>query len=199
MYRVIKVVDGDTVTIDMDGKSTTLRLIGLDTPETLDPRKPVHCFGVEASNKAKEILTGTYVSLETDASQDTYDKYGRLLAYIYLSDGTPFNQYMIEEGYGHEYTYNAAYKYQKQFKAAQKRAEAGEKGLWGTACATPRIQSPFSPTVSGSYECSKNVYNCTSFKTQSEAQAAFDACGGSSNDVHKMDSDKDGSVCESLP
>ncbi len=130
VYPVTKVVDGDTLAVEMNGKSVKIRLIGLDTPETVDPRKPVQCFGKEASAKAKGLLTGMSVRLEKDASQGEYDKYGRLLAYVYLPDGTRFNEYMIAEGYGHEYTYNLPYKYQKEFKAAELQAREMKKGLW---------------------------------------------------------------------
>jgi endonuclease YncB( thermonuclease family) len=129
-YSITEVVDGDTVKVNMDGTVTTLRLIGLDTPETVDPRKPVQCFGKEASNKAKELLTGKKVRLEKDSSQDGIDKYGRTLAYIYREDGLFYNKYMIEQGYAHEYTYNTPYKYQAEFKAAQKLAQDNLRGLW---------------------------------------------------------------------
>lgn len=208
-YRVVKVIDGDTLAIEMDGKSTTVRLIGLDTPETVDPRKPVQCFGKAASDKAKELLTGTYVRIEKDASQGETDKYGRTLAYIYMANGTIYNKYMITEGYGHEYTYNLPYKYQQEFKAAETQARAEKKGLWADGACTASLklrstsaQNPGSTSTvvtSGSYDCSHNVYNCSSFKAQAEAQAAFNACGRDTNDVHKLDSDKDGRVCESLP
>ncbi|MDO8522286.1 MAG: thermonuclease family protein, partial [bacterium] len=131
-YPVTKVVDGDTVAVNINGKNATVRLIGLDTPETVDPRKPVQCFGEEASKKAKEILTGKSVRLETESSQGQLDKYGRLLAYIFLEDGTLFNQLMISEGFGHEYTYNLPYKYQKEFKQAEKTARENNRGLWAT-------------------------------------------------------------------
>ena len=129
-FPVVKVIDGDTITVLMNGKYVTVRLIGLDTPETVDPRKTVQCFGKEASNKAKEMLTGKNVRLEQDPTQDTYDKYGRLLAYVFLPDGTNFEEYMIAEGYGHEYTYRLPYKYQAEFKAAEKSAREQKKGLW---------------------------------------------------------------------
>ncbi len=130
LYAVVKVVDGDTLHIDIDGKNETVRLIGMNTPETVDPRRPVECFGKQASDKAKELLTGRRVRIETDSSQDVRDKYGRLLGYIYRDDGLFFNKFMISEGYAYEYTYRLPYKYQTEFKAAQKSAEAGEKGLW---------------------------------------------------------------------
>lgn len=129
-YSVTEIVDGDTVKININGTVETLRLIGLDTPETVDPRKPVQCFGKEASNKGKELLTGKKVRLEKDSTQGDKDKYGRTLAYIYIESGIFYNKYMVEQGYAHEYTYNTAYKYQAEFKQAQKTAEANKVGLW---------------------------------------------------------------------
>lgn len=131
LFKVVRVVDGDTLDIDMEGKIERLRLIGIDTPETVDPRKVVQCFGKEASDKAKEMLDGKMVSVEADNSQGERDKYERLLRYVYLEDGTFFNKYMIAEGYAHEYTYQSnPYKYQTEFKEAEKQAREAEKGLW---------------------------------------------------------------------
>lgn len=134
-YAVTSVVDGDTIKVNVNGTVETLRLIGMDTPETVDPRKPVQCFGKEASNKAKELLVGTKVRMEKDPTQGELDKYGRTLAYIYREDGLFYNKYMIEQGYAHEYTYNTPYKYQAEFKAAQKSAQENLRGLWSpTTC-----------------------------------------------------------------
>ena len=129
-YPISSVVDGDTVKVNINGTIETLRLIGMDTPETVDPRKPVQCFGKEASNKAKELLIGKKVRIEKDPTQGELDKYGRRLAYIYREDGLFFNKYMIEQGYAHEYTYNTPYKYQTEFKVAQKLAQENLRGLW---------------------------------------------------------------------
>lgn len=135
LYSVFSVVDGDTIKVNIDGKTETLRLIGIDTPETLDPRKPVQCFGKEASDKAKQLLIGQKVRLAQDSSQGERDKYNRLLAYVYRDDGLFYNKYMIEEGYAHEYTYHLPYMYQVEFKAAQKSAMENLKGLWSpTTC-----------------------------------------------------------------
>jgi len=130
LYRVTRVVDGDTIEIEKDGKHTKIRLIGIDTPEVVDPRRPVQCFGREASRKAHDLLNGRQVAIETDPSQDTYDKYGRLLAYVFLPDGTLVNKYMIAQGYAHEYTYRFPYKYQDAFKTAERAARSAHKGLW---------------------------------------------------------------------
>ncbi len=130
-FEVVSVTDGDTLKVNINGTTETLRLIGIDTPETVDPRKPVQCFGEEASKKAKETLTGKKVSLEADPTQGERDKYQRLLRYVYLEDGTFFNKWMIQEGYAHEYTYQSnPYKYQTEFKDAEKSARENKRGLW---------------------------------------------------------------------
>ncbi len=129
-YHVMKVVDGDTIDVDIDGKKESVRLIGINTPETVDPRKPVQCFGVEASDKAKETLNGKNVTLKADATQSNRDKYGRLLRYVYLEDGTNFNEMMVRDGYAYEYTYDVPYEYQAEFMAAQQEAKNEERGLW---------------------------------------------------------------------
>lgn len=133
-YAVARVIDGDTVILNIDGASTTVRLIGLDTPEVVDPKKPVQCFGPEASAEAKKLLDGQTVRVETDPSQDKYDVYGRLLAYIFLPDGANFDELMIAQGYGREYTFKKPYFYQAEFKQAQAEAKAEGRGLW-SACA----------------------------------------------------------------
>lgn len=132
LFKVIEVVDGDTIKVLMDNKEETVRLIGIDTPEVLDPRIPVQCFGIEASNKAKELLTGKNVMLESDATQGEKDKYGRLLRYVFL-DKENFNKIMISEGFAHEYTYqNNPYKYQLEFIRAEKEARENKRGLWNS-------------------------------------------------------------------
>lgn len=133
LVKVVKVVDGDTIKVLISGKEELVRLIGIDTPEVADPRKPVQCFGKEASNKAKEILNNKQIRLEADETQRNQDTYGRLLRYVFLEDGTSFNRFMIEEGYAHEYTYDSNYyKYQLEFIQAQKEARENNKGLWAS-------------------------------------------------------------------
>ncbi len=133
--KVLRVVDGDTIHVLLNNKDVTIRMIGIDTPETVDPRKPVQCFGKEASSHARQLLDGTTVYLEQDTSQGDYDKYNRLLSYIWMSDGRLFNQVMIAEGYAFEYTYNLPYNYQTQFKSAQRNAQNQQIGLWSsTTC-----------------------------------------------------------------
>lgn len=140
-YKVVKVVDGDTIDVDVDGKVERLRLIGINTPETVDPRRPVECFGKEASDKAKEFLLGEEVELESDPTQTDRDKYGRLLRYVRTKEGFFYNLEIIKQGYAYEYTYDVPYKYQKDFRAAQAEAENQRKGLWADgACGQENIR-----------------------------------------------------------
>jgi len=204
-YKVVKVVDGDTISVNINGVNTTVRMIGIDTPETVDPRKPVQCFGQEASNKAKSILSNQMVQLELDSSQGKYDKYDRLLAYVFLSDGTNFNEYIIKEGYSYEYTYSTPYKYQGAFKSAQKDAQINKRGLWADGVCEeepkptltpPAQQTQPTQTQQSGYICSFDAYNCDDFSTHNEAQSVYETCG---SDVHRLDRDNDGLACESLP
>jgi len=130
LVKVTKIVDGDTIKVEINNQIETVRLIGIDTPETKDPRKTVQCFGKEASEKTKELLENKMVRLEADSTQTDRDKYGRLLRYIYLENGTFINKKLIEEGFAFEYTYQIPYLYQAEFKAAQKLAETNNLGLW---------------------------------------------------------------------
>jgi endonuclease YncB( thermonuclease family) len=134
--RVVNIVDGDTVDVLIDGREERLRLIGIDTPETVAPQRPVECFGREASEQARALLEDQEVLLEADPSQDERDRYGRLLRYVWLPDGRLFNQEMVAQGYAFEYTYDLPYKYQAEFRLAQQTARQSELGLWSpTTCA----------------------------------------------------------------
>ncbi len=145
-YKVLRVVDGDTIEIEyqndiknIDGQIESniekkkVRLIGINSPESVDPRRPVQCFGKEASAYLKSLIEGEIVQLQYDDTQDKVDKYGRILAYIYMEDGQMVNKKMIAEGYAYEYTYDKPYKYRDSFKAAQVLAEKGSRGLWSSS------------------------------------------------------------------
>lgn len=180
-YSVVEVVDGDTVKLNINGKQETLRLIGLDTPETLDPRKPVQCFGKEASNKAKELLNGKKVRLEKDSTQGELDKYGRTLAYIYREDGLFYNEFMIKAGYAHEYTYNTPYKYQAQFKADEKYARENQLGLWSPNTCNGDTTQPATSSSTPPAQPVNNTQTTGKYYTSSHYTAKYyypEACDG---------------------
>lgn len=132
-YPVVSVVDGDTLRVNRDGQEIKVRLIGINTPETVAPDRPVECYGPEASARAKQLASSTKVYLEYDPATGDTDKYGRTLAYVWLTPDTMMNEMMVGEGYAYEYTYDKAYRYQSEFKAAEAKARSADLGLWA-AC-----------------------------------------------------------------
>lgn len=127
--KVTKVIDGDTFVIEKD---ITVRMLGVDTPETKDPRKPVECFGKQASNETKSLIDGRVVILQKDVSET--DKYGRLLRYVFLPlDGDQLlfvNDYLIRSGFAKILNYPPDVKYAQQFLQAQMEAKNNKRGLW---------------------------------------------------------------------
>lgn len=221
LVDVVSVVDGDTIKVKLNNKTETIRLIGIDTPEVVDPRKPVQCFGKEASSKAKELLSKHKVKLESDPTQGDRDKYKRLLRYVFREDGLFFNDWMIRNGYAHEYTYDLPYKYQTQFKEAEKYARENNFGLWSpSVCVTPSPTTKIVPTTTFAPKTeyipltqppiqysqptsppTTNVSNfscncsktCEQMSSCNEAYFQLNQCG-----CLKRDGDKDGVPCESI-
>lgn len=135
-YRVVRVVDGDTFTIKLGSQTTKVRVIGIDTPESVDPRRPVQCFGKEASARASALLSGKNVWLEVDPNQDTRDRFGRLLRFVWIDNTIDFGLTMIRDGFALEYTYDLPYRYQAQYRSAQVAAKETAAGLWSpSTCA----------------------------------------------------------------
>ncbi len=122
----VRVVDGDTIVLNGE---ETVRLIGVDTPETKDPRKPVQYFGEESYQFTKKLVEGNAVYLEYD--QQRLDKYGRTLAYVYLTDGTCVNSEIIKQGYGMAYI-KYPFKYLEQYLIIERGARTTAVGLWGS-------------------------------------------------------------------
>jgi micrococcal nuclease len=120
----LRVIDGDTIVLDGNER---VRLIGVDTPETVHPRKSVEYFGREASAFTHRLVEGRRVRLEYD--QDLRDRYGRTLAYVFLEDGRLVNAEIIRQGFGFAYT-KYAFRRMEEFRACEREARATERGLW---------------------------------------------------------------------
>jgi len=139
-FPVTRVVDGDTVRVLIDGQDTSVRLIGIDTPETVAPNRPVECAGPEASVYAEQLMSGQEVFLELDATQGAYDNYGRVLAYVWIADSRQdagavmVNLAQVQAGLAEEYTYDDSYKYQQLFQDAEQQAQDDLLGQWGQIC-----------------------------------------------------------------
>lgn len=142
LYAVSQFVDGDTIAVDMNGHAEKIRFIGVDTPETHKPNTPVQCYGPAAAAFTKATIGKERVRLVSDSLSTNRDRYGRLLRYVYLPDGTNLNELLIQGGHGFYYPYFPFSK-SEQFNAAERAAMAEHKGLWGDC--HPK------PTDSGGY------------------------------------------------
>lgn len=220
LYLVTRVIDGDTIEIESGQK---VRYIGIDTPETVHPSKPIECYGKEASDKNKELVERKKVRLEKDISET--DKYGRLLRYVYVGD-VFVNDYLVKEGYASSVSYPPDIKYQDKFREAEKQAREEEKGLWGDACNIPTstvkstiISTPKPVTISTPKPTTKTSYNtptpttyvapvvpqagesyvcnckktCSQLASCDEAYYQLNTCGCSIRD-----GDDDGVPCEAI-
>ena len=136
-FRVIRVIDGDTMEVQDGPRVLIVRLLGIDTPETVHPSEPVECFGAAATRFADDRLLGREVTLEYDPSQGRRDYFGRTLAYLWVETApmTLFNHASVRRGYALEYTYDSAYAWQSRFMRAESIARQQRRGVW--ACPRP--------------------------------------------------------------
>jgi len=131
LWILKEVIDWDTIKVEENGSTYNVRMIWLDAPESSTTRYwYIEEYGAEAKDHLKQLLNWKNISLEFDETQGEEDKYWRKLAYVFVN-GNNINKQMIEDGYAWEYTYNLPYKYQSEFKEAQKTAELKNNGLWG--------------------------------------------------------------------
>ncbi len=134
-YRVVRFSDGDTITVDMNGKEETIRMIGVDTPETHHPELPVQCYGPAASAYTKDLIGEQKVRLEADPTNQNRDRYDRLLRYVYLPDGRLVAAELVKNGYGFAYT-SFPFTKKDEFVNLEQQAKAENKGLWGNCTVT---------------------------------------------------------------
>ncbi|MGB3676772.1 MAG: thermonuclease family protein [Candidatus Nanopelagicales bacterium] len=142
---VVKVVDGDTIDVRDDQRGRLrIRVLGIDTPETVDPNRTVGCWGPEASAFARDALAGQRVALVGDPTQDSHDKYGRTLAYIVKADGWDYSIEAARAGAARSVVFGRnPVERQGAIAAAEQEAREGHVGMWGPPCwgntqSTPR-------------------------------------------------------------
>lgn len=127
---VVRAVDGDTIIVRSGGRIEDVRLLGIDTPETVDPRRPVGCYGPEASAFTKHLVTGRTVMLRYD--RELHDRYGRFLAYVWLAGRRPvfLNAELVRRGYARSYPFPPNTAHAALFAALQRSAAVAGRGLW---------------------------------------------------------------------
>ena len=212
---ITRVVDGDTVEAKFpNGEIDTLRLLGVDTPETVlnlvtpgefegipdtaAGRDHLNQWGRNAEQYAKKHLDGKTVQIEVDPEADRRGSYGRLLVYVYVGN-MHFNEQLLVNGYAR--MYDSSFSYRSEFKNIEENAQGQDKGLWDfekqESINQPKDTSKEDdddsdvppPPANGDYDCSN-------FDTQAQAQEVLER---SSGDPHRLDGDGDGEACESLP
>ena len=142
--RVVRVVDGDTIVVLLDGKQTTVRLLGVDTPETVAPGRPVEGFGKQATAFLRSQVEGRSVHLRYEPAARRLDRYGRTLAYVYtIPEGKLVNLAIVAGGYGHAYTAQP-YSRIEEFRKAEREAREAGRGLWA-ATGSPPAEKPAAP------------------------------------------------------
>jgi micrococcal nuclease len=217
--QVLSVTDGDTIRVSIDGRSVAIRYIGIDTPETVDPRTSVECFGREATAFNRQLVEGTFVELEKDVSE--LDRFGRTLRYVWIERGSQtvmVNEELVRNGYATSSTYPPDVKYQERFHGLEAAARTGGIGLWGAVCAAasptpvatlaPRTLAPATrvPTVAPRTVSPTARANCdAAYPTVCIPPAPPDLdCGQipfrrftvRAPDPHRFDADRDGIGCE---
>lgn len=177
---VIHVFDGDTIEVEIDGRAYHLRYIGVDSPERDEP------FYQEAFDFNREIVEDETVILVRDISET--DQYGRLLRYVYLSDGTFVNAEMMKQGLARLVTFPPDVAQTEYLRKLQDAARDNRTGMWGQ------------PELTGPCDCDRNLYDCRDFGNRNEAQTCFEYCLDiTGRDMHNLDGGGDGLVCEFLP
>jgi micrococcal nuclease len=193
--QVVRVVDGDTIEVEIDGNEYTVRYIGIDTPETVHPSRGVEPFGPEASARNKQLVEGKTVRLEKDVSET--DRFGRLLRYVYV-DGVMVNATLVAEGLAQVSTFPPDVKYTDMFLELQEQAREDGIGMWGVAepaTATPTAE----PQQQPSSECDPSYPGVCIPPAPPDLDCGDVTYRGFEvlpPDPHNFDGNKDGIACE---
>lgn len=200
---VTRVVDGDTIIVDVQGLSHSVRYIGLDAPAFYPFGQ---FFGAPARDRNAELVLNRVVRLVPDAIDQ--DQYGQLLRYVLAGD-IFVNYTLLRQGFASTLMLPDTFACAQTFLAAGQAAQQEQLGLWqpetqtrSTQILAPTNTLTATQTSSGGGEClcSADLYNCSSFSTQAQAQACYSHCiSQGEGDIHGLDGDKDGLACEDLP
>jgi micrococcal nuclease len=194
---VARVIDGDTIEVNFRGSIIDVRLIGVDTPETVHPSEPVECFGPAASRFSTRALEGERVRLEFDIERE--DRFGRTWAYVRLN-GRLFNERLVREGFAHVSTFPPNVRYVERFLAAQREARSHDRGLWGGCIQIVPPGKGGGDGGGGNGDCDKASYLGMCIAPSPPdldcAEVGFTNFQVIQPDPHGFDRDSDGVGCE---
>jgi micrococcal nuclease len=194
--QVVRVVDGDTIVVSIEGLSQTVRYIGVDTPETVHPTRPVECYGPEASIRNKALVEGQTVYLERDITE--IDRFGRLLRYIWLENGTLVNLELVAGGYAEVNTFPPDDKYEGEYISAQRQAIVLGLGMWGACLEVSAAPDSDSGSTVGDCDPSYLGVCIPPYPPDLDcSEIAFRRFVVTGSDPHSFDGDGNGLGCES--
>ncbi len=182
--KLVRVIDGDTIDVELEAHRFRIRYIGVDTPESTTE---LDCFGQEATQRNSELVSSGMVELEKDVSET--DRYDRLLRHVW-ADGVLVSEVLVREGYARVTTYPPDEKYVERFLAVEEEARNEGAGLWSVCSLEGDALLP--PCAQARCDC-----DCGDFATHAEAQSFYEMF--LPGDPHRLDGDNDGQACESLP
>lgn len=195
-YRVLQVVDGDTFKIRIGNKTESVRILGIDAPETSTLRTgAIECYGKESTTFASSSLLGKSVRMSRDPTQDSRDKYGRILANVFLSNGTLYAEKAVLSGSAYRYVYaNNPVFYDSRILKAQMIAKNKSIGVWGK-CQEKEGSTLSTPILKTDTEfnCALRKTTCAQMVSCQEAKFYLNLCG-----ISRLDGDKDGLPCETI-
>jgi micrococcal nuclease len=195
-YAVLRVIDGDTVELDYKG-GTTVRVIGIDTPETVSPSVPDECGGPAASRTAHQLLDGERVAIRFDATQGRRDYYGRLLAYLSIPGVGDFGLAMLKRGRAAEDTYDSAYKMQGRYQRAEAQARSTDRNMWGKCGGPDKPMRVVPEPESADSNCSSGYDPCIpAYPPDLDCADVSGPIMVTGNDPHGLDAEDDGVACE---
>lgn len=181
---VVNVVDGDTIDVEIDGEQYRVRYIGVNTPETVDPRRPVECFGEEASAQNKKLVAGKTVGLLKDVSET--DQYGRLLRYVWLTPKDMVNAMLVKDGYAESTAYPPDVAYQDLFDSLEEEARNAGRGLWGDVCAETATPTALADAIPGACDYSGTDEALIKGNISSEGEKIYHVPGGEFYDATQI-------------
>ncbi len=181
---LVRVIDGDTIDVELEGERLRVRYIGVDTPESTISQD---CFGEEATQRNAALVSAGVVQLEKDVSET--DRYDRLLRHVW-ADGILVSEALVRDGYARVTTYPPDEKYAERFLAAEEEARNEGAGLWSACSLEGYASLPLCAQAGG--DC-----DCADFANHAEAQRFYETF--LPGDPHRLDGDNDGRACESQP
>lgn len=204
VFPVTRIIDGASFFVSINEQEVIVKLVGIIVPQYDPNGNETYCYGKDSFNKTQSLLTDKYVRLEADTTIQMEDATTELYRYVTLEDGLDLGELLLSQGFAVVNSNDPQYQNRDKYLRVENGAKEQGLGLWNITTCSGKVAQP-SPittpldTMGTVCICTENIFDCDSFARQTEAQGCFDVCGGVTNDIHYLDTDRDGLACEMLP